>query len=75
MTTLEISLPDSLAKEAKATGLLALEAIERMVREAIRRRARTDAPEKRVRLVLDTNTVVAGLLWDNTPSRLIEAGL
>jgi putative PIN family toxin of toxin-antitoxin system len=28
-----------------------------------------------VRLVLDTNTVVSGLLWDNTPSRLIDAGL
>lgn len=39
MTTLEISLPDSLAKEAKAAGLLAPEAIEQMVREAIRRRA------------------------------------
>jgi hypothetical protein len=39
MTTLEISLPDSLAKEAKAAGLLAPEAIERMVREAIRQRA------------------------------------
>jgi len=29
----------------------------------------------RVRLVLDTNTVVSGLLWDNTPSQLIAAGL
>jgi putative PIN family toxin of toxin-antitoxin system len=28
-----------------------------------------------VRLVLDTNTVVSGLLWENTPSRLIDAGL
>lgn len=28
-----------------------------------------------MRLVLDTNTVVSGLLWDNTPSRLIDAGL
>ena len=28
-----------------------------------------------MRLVLDTNTVVSGLLWDKTPSRLIEAGL
>ncbi len=32
-------------------------------------------PAKRVRLVLDTNTVVSGLLWDNTPSQLIDAGL
>jgi putative PIN family toxin of toxin-antitoxin system len=28
-----------------------------------------------VRLVLDTNTVVSGLLWDNIPSRLIESAL
>ena len=39
MTTLEINLPDDLAEEAKAAGLLAPEAIEQMVREAIRRRA------------------------------------
>jgi putative PIN family toxin of toxin-antitoxin system len=28
-----------------------------------------------VRLVLDTNTVVSGLLWDNAPSRLLDAAL
>ncbi len=28
-----------------------------------------------MRLVLDTNTVVSGLLWDNIPSRLIESAL
>ena len=28
-----------------------------------------------MRLVLDTNTVVSGLLWDKTPSQLIDAGL
>lgn len=28
-----------------------------------------------MRLVLDTNTVVSGLLWDGTPSQLIAAGL
>ena len=39
MTTLEISLPDTLAEEAKAAGLLAPEAIEQMVREAMRRLA------------------------------------
>lgn len=39
MTTLEINLPDSLAKEAKKAGLLTPEAIEQMVREAIRQRA------------------------------------
>lgn len=39
MTTLEIKLPDSLAKEAKDAGLLAPEAIEALLREAMRRRA------------------------------------
>ncbi len=39
MTTLEINLPDSLAKEAREAGLLTPEAIERLVREAIRQRA------------------------------------
>jgi len=39
MMTVEISLPDNLAKEAEAAGLLSPESIERMVREAIRRRA------------------------------------
>ncbi len=39
MTTLEISLPDSLAKEAKAAGLLAPDVLERMLREAVRQRA------------------------------------
>lgn len=31
--------------------------------------------EKPVRLVLDTNIVVSGLLWKNAPSRLIDAAL
>jgi len=39
MTTLEINLPDNLAKEAQQAGLLTPEALEQMVREAIRRRA------------------------------------
>lgn len=39
MTTVEIKLPDSLAREATAAGLLTPEAIEQMVREAIRKRA------------------------------------
>ncbi|MBI4189896.1 MAG: hypothetical protein HY525_05095 [Betaproteobacteria bacterium] len=40
MTTLEIklSLPDSVAKEAQAAGLLAPEAIESMLRERLRAR-------------------------------------
>ena len=28
-----------------------------------------------MRLVLDTNTVVSGLLWNNAPARLIDEGL
>ena len=39
MTTLTIDLPDILAKEANAAGLLAPEAIEAMLRENLRRRA------------------------------------
>ena len=38
MTTLEINLPDGLAKEAKEAGLLAPKAIERLIAEALRRR-------------------------------------
>jgi len=38
MATLEINLPDSLAKEAKAAGLLAPEAIEALLREAVGQR-------------------------------------
>lgn len=39
MTTLEITLPDNLAKEAQQAGLLSPQAIEQLVREAIRKRA------------------------------------
>ncbi len=44
MTTLElkVDLPDSLANEAKAAGLLTPEGIERLLREAIRRKAFDD---------------------------------
>lgn len=38
MTTLEINLPDSLAKEAKEAGLLTSQALETMLREAVRSR-------------------------------------
>ena len=37
MTTLTINLPDNLAKEAQAAGLLAPAAIETMLRETLRR--------------------------------------
>ena len=39
MTTVQITLPDQLAAEAQRAGLLSSEAIERLVREAIRRSA------------------------------------
>jgi hypothetical protein len=41
MTTLEVKLdlPDSLAKEAQQAGLLTSKAIERLLRDAMRRRA------------------------------------
>lgn len=38
MTLLELKLPDSLAREAKAAGLLTPQAIERLLREEMRRR-------------------------------------
>jgi len=37
MTLLELKLPDSLAREAKAAGLLTPQAIERLLREEMRR--------------------------------------
>jgi hypothetical protein len=40
MTTLEVTvtLPENVAREAEANGLLALEAMERLLREELRRR-------------------------------------
>ncbi len=38
MTTVTVRLPDDLAQEAKAAGLLRDETIERLLREALRRR-------------------------------------
>lgn len=39
MTTVQIDLPDELAREAEAAGLLTSEAVERMLRDYLRRRA------------------------------------
>lgn len=36
---LTVNLPDSLANEAKAAGLLTADAIEKLLREAVRRKA------------------------------------
>jgi len=39
MTTLTIDLPDNLAKEAKAAGLLTPEALAQLLKDAMRRQA------------------------------------
>lgn len=39
MTTIEIQLPDELAQDAQAAGLLTPDAIERLLRERLRRQA------------------------------------
>jgi len=50
MTTLEIKLSDTLAKEAQAAGLLAPETLERLLREALRFKAVDDLFEVADRL-------------------------
>ena len=39
MTTLELTLPDTLAREAREAGLLAPQRLEQLLREALRDRA------------------------------------
>ncbi len=39
MTTLEVKLPERLARDARKAGLLSAKAIEELLREAIRKRA------------------------------------
>lgn len=39
MTTIQIQIPDDLAQDAQAAGLLNPEAIERLLRERLRRQA------------------------------------
>lgn len=39
MTTVQIDLPDELARDAQAAGLLTPEAFEQMLREQLRKRA------------------------------------
>ena len=39
MTSIEIQLPDKLAEDAQAAGLLTPEAIERLLREQLRKQA------------------------------------
>lgn len=42
MTPVQITLPDQLALDAQAAGLLSAEAMERLLREAMERRAAVD---------------------------------
>ena len=50
MTTIEISLPDELESEARRAGLFTPDAIERLVREAIRRQALVELKQARNRM-------------------------
>lgn len=50
MTTVEISLPDQLAEEARRAGLLTQDAIERLMRDAIRRQALDELKQARNRM-------------------------
>jgi DNA polymerase III delta subunit len=65
MTTVEIKLPDALAQEAKEAGLLTPQAIEQMVREAVRRRALA-----KLRQAMDRMAAVEGPIM--TPEEIQE---
>ena len=39
------------------------------------RKSRPTVRIKELRLVLDTNTAISGLIWQGTPGRIIDAGL
>ncbi len=43
MTTLQIELPDSTAQAARAAGLLTPQALDRLLTQALRRRAAADS--------------------------------
>ncbi|OGA71541.1 MAG: hypothetical protein A3G27_11070 [Betaproteobacteria bacterium RIFCSPLOWO2_12_FULL_66_14] len=65
MATVQIDLPDALAREAQRAGLLTPQAIEQMVREAIRRRALDELKE-----AMDRMAAVKGPLM--TPDEVQE---
>ena len=65
MATVQIELPDALAQEAQRAGLLTPEAIEQMVREAIRRRVLDE-----VREAMDRMAAVKGPVM--TPEEIQE---
>lgn len=43
MTTLQIELPDTMANAARAAGLLTSQSLERLLADALRKRAAADA--------------------------------
>lgn len=53
MTTLHITLPDALAREAATAGLLSPEGLERLLREQLRARHLAGLREARARLAAD----------------------
>jgi hypothetical protein len=53
MTTVQITLPDQLAREAQAAGLLTPEELERLVRDALRARRLQAFAEARKKLAAD----------------------
>ena len=65
MTTVQITLPDQLAEEARRAGLLTEAAIEQMVREAIRRRALSELKD-----AMDRMAAVEGPVM--TPEEILE---
>jgi hypothetical protein len=63
MTTVQITLPDALAKEAASAGLLAPEKIERILRERLRE-------ERTLRMKAARATLSAGPLEPMTPQEI-----
>lgn len=53
MTTVQVTLPDQLAREAQAAGLLTPEELERLVRDALRARRLQVFAEARKKLTAD----------------------
>jgi hypothetical protein len=82
MTTLEVklNLPDSLAKEAANLGLLEPEALQVMLREAVRSRRRAQLAEARSKIAasgvppLTMEEIQAEIETDRTERRAKNAG-
>lgn len=65
MTTVQIELPDQLAEEARRAGLLTQEAIERLMRDAIRRQALVELKQ-----AMDRMAAVEGP--EMTPEEIVQ---